>query len=206
LSFNGGADGASSFSTEDSQRSQLRGDAQHNAVSGAQPVRQLTWPPRGHDIHAKIKLAEAEALVSKGAPVFKGLALQAPNVSFRHSRFYAFAGMKDGKESLEASCEPSPLIGGMSFALEGPIEKLMPWETLEQPSMTVCFGTLPGTTTMNRWVSLISRHPRQRETNSIIVLRPMPLTTILDRLKFLEHGLDEQVSQKCVLDEFIILN
>ena len=160
----------------------------------AEPARQLIWPPKGLKLRSKLTFDEAEALVGRGAVVFKGFAHQTPNVPFKHSRFYAFAGMKDGSESLEASYKPSPLTEGMSFALAHAFEYLMPWETLEQPSMIMCFGALPGTISLNYWVGLATRKVPHSETTSDLISRPMELTTIMDRLRFLENGLDDTVS------------
>ena len=128
--------------------------------------------------------------------MFKGFEDQLSNTPFRHSRFYAFAGIRDEKKSLEISCKPPLLIEDMSFALAPAFERLMPWETLDQPSMTVCFGTLPGTMCLNYWVGSATRQLPQSETASDIISRPMELGTILDRLHFLEHGLNEDVSSQ----------
>ncbi len=196
LGSNNAADHTSSFGSQDSQSTQVKYNAQHDVVSTEQSLDQPTWPPEGLELVSKLSFDEAEAIVSKGAPSFKGFAFQTVNVPFRHSRFYAFAGMMDGKDSLEAAPELSPLTEGMSFALEGAYDSLMPWESLEQPSMTMCFGASPGTITLNQWVGLVARHLPPSETDSNVVLRPIPLVTVLDRLKFLESGLDEDVSLK----------
>ena len=172
----------------------MKGQAKHHAVPRTKPARQPTWPPKGLKLRSKLTFIEAEALVGKGAIVFKGFAHQTPNVPFKHSRFYAFAGMRDGSESLEASYKPVPLIEGMSFALAHAFEYLMPWETLEQPSMSVCFGASPGTISLNYWVSLATRRLPHSETTSDLISRPMELTTIMDRLQYLENGLDDTVS------------
>jgi len=192
-------DRTSSFDSQDSQRPQVTDDAQHDGMFGARSLQPLTWPPKGFDLRSKLSFDEAEAIVSKGAPSFKGFAFQTLNVPFRHSRFYAFAGMMDGNESLESSSKLSPLTEGMSFALDGAYESLMPWESLEQPSMTMCFGASPGTITLNHWVGLVARHLPSSETDSVVLFRPMSLKMVLDRLEFLEYGLDEDVSSKHIL-------
>ena len=183
-----------SSNSQSIHRSQVEDSNRRNGASGAQFVQELIWPPKGVDIRSKLSHDEAEAFVGNGTASFKGFAFQTPNVPFRHSRFYAFAGMKDGEESLEAFFKPSPLITEMSLALSQESESLMPWETLEQPSMTMCFGSLPGTITLNYWVGLAVRALPPSETTSNILVWPLELKTILDRLEFLEYGLDKNVS------------
>lgn len=198
LPSNNAVDLSSSFDSQDFQGSQVKDDTQHNGGYGAQSLQQLTWPPKGLELRSKFSFDEAQAIISKGAPLFKGFAFQTLNVPLRRSRFYAFAGMIDGNESLESLSKLSPLTEGMSFALEGAYESLMPWESLEQPSMTMCFGSSPGTVTLNHYVGLVARHLPPLVTDSAVLFRPMSLKTVLDRLKYLEHGLDKDVSPKYI--------
>jgi hypothetical protein len=67
-----------------------------------------------------------------------------------------------------------------------------PWETLEQPSYSFCFGKRPGTITLNHWVSLASVVPPSIALrDSGVVPREVELETILARLKELERGLED---------------
>ena len=160
-------------------------------------MQQPKWPPEGVDIRFKLSLEDAETLIGEGAAFFQGFAFQTLNVPFRHYRFYAFAGIRDGQQSLEALLKPFPLSRTMSLVLGQESESPMPWETLEQPSKTMCFGSSPGTITMNYWVGLAMRRLPPSETVSNILVRPLELVTILDRLEFLEGGLDQHVSSPC---------
>ena len=82
----------------------------------------------------------------------------------------------------------------MSLALDGTMDGPMPWETLEQPSFVLFFGVVPGTITLNNWVSTLGSPLIKLHTYLPTDTRDMALPSILERLSFAQYGLDPNVS------------
>lgn len=93
----------------------------------------------------------------------------------------------DGAEPYNAA------FTAMSFRLRGgPGSTLYPWETLEQPSLSFCYGYRPGTITLNHWVSLSGKpNPRIELRDPDVKPREVELSTILQRLIDLQGGFEE---------------
>ncbi|KAL8712871.1 MAG: hypothetical protein Q9220_003079 [cf. Caloplaca sp. 1 TL-2023] len=94
--------------------------------------------------------------------------------------------MSNGQQILEATSPITFLAGYMSFALDEDLEQPMPWDTLEQPSMSFCFGRFPGTVTLSRYIGSLNRSPTAVGTSSKVMLRKMDITQILDRMRVLQ--------------------
>ena len=72
----------------------------------------------------------------------------------------------------------------------------LPWETLEQPSLAFAYGRIPGTVTLNHWLSLSSAMPHAiplRDPGTP-ALRDVDLERIFRRLKEIEMGGEEEDS------------
>jgi hypothetical protein len=156
------------------------------------------WPLDG--LHARSYLTSEDAviLIGQGALHFEGSNFQAYHTSQPRTRYFAFAGVigKDGHPSL--SSRSGRLSPGFSLVLGGRVDKDQPWDTLEQPSMTMCFGKIPGSISLNRYVGRVNRPLKDKESNSLIERREMSMRDILDRLACLQHGLDLDVSYSLI--------
>lgn len=149
----------------------------------------MSWP---HSLSRESELSgeKAELLISRGALFFEGLPLQANHTLVRQPRFYATVSSAAAGKHLEAS---SDALADASLVLSG--------QPLEQPSMGQCFGAIPGTVTLNRYINTISgpRHPellhkygiQPRATDNLLVLQ---------RLHYLmRNGWDKDVSYETLL-------
>ena len=151
------------------------------------------WPPDGLNCKSHLTPEDAQTLIASGALSFEGFVAQAAHTSEEHKRYFAFADTADGSEDPRRLDTPLSSIG-QSLVLGSNVECDRPWETLEQPSMSLCFGSIPGSITLNRHVSSIAR-PRVVPTPvSSVIRRDMTLQKILERLCYLRGGLDDDVS------------
>lgn len=166
----------------------------HETIEPDAFVQASIWPPDGLHARSYLTPEDAVTLISQGALHFEGSDFQAHHTSQPRTRYFAFAGTKgkDGHPSL--SCRSSRVFPGFSLILGGHVNKDRPWDTLEQPSMTMCFGQIPGSISLNRHVGHISRPLKNEEPDSLIERREMSMRDILDRLACLQHGLDTDVS------------
>lgn len=148
----------------------------------------MSWPPRGLSRDSELSVQKAELLISKGVLFFEGLCLQANHTLTRRPRFYATARFADAGKPLED--QRGSTVADTSLVLGN--------QPLEQPSMGQCFGALPGTITLNRYINAINgpRHPeplprygiQPRATDNLLVLQ---------RLHYLmTNGWDKDVSQR----------
>jgi hypothetical protein len=158
------------------------------SIIQALPLRE--WPPP--ELHRNVlSQGKAMELIASGAPAFKG---SRRTIAHSSEEYYNLFAVCEGNGSAGSDCaEP---FNGMytvnSFRLQGPERPTEPWETLEQPSMSFCYGLRPGTCTLTFWVGLSGnpsppielREPDMRP-------REVELSTILDRLKYLEGGFEE---------------
>ncbi len=150
-------------------------------VSHATPPARTQWPPKGLKPTSKISAKDALTLICNGILSFGGSTSRANYNDGSHIRFYASVTLEllDGRHGMVDQLCQAP--ADMSLQLFDTIANAMPWETLEQPSMTFCFGLSPGTVTLNRYVSLINRpvpsvpFPQYtimaRQTDDLLVLR-----------------------------------
>lgn len=152
------------------------------------------WPPRGLDSLSQLSLEEAKNLVGEGALSFEGLIVQAIHTSFRQARRFATVGVGAAEDGIEAvgNSETSP--PDMSLALVDRPGHTKPSETLEQPSMTQCFGMLPGTVTLNHYINTMSRSSQPTNFPEYAILpRQTDSLLVLQRLHYLQGGLDADV-------------
>ena len=150
-------------------------------IGHATPPARTQWPPNGLKPTSSISAKDASALICNGILSFRGFTCRKNYNGALHIRFYAsvtleMLGGRHGK--VDHLCQAP---ADMSLQLFDTIANAMPWETLEQPSMTGCFGLLPGTVTLNRYVGL--KNPPvpsvpfpqytilARETDDLLVLR-----------------------------------
>ena len=150
----------------------------------------MSWPPHSLSWDSELSEENAELLIADGALFFNGLCLQANHTLVRQPRFYAAVSFAVAGKQLEASKPPGSSLPDASFVLSG--------QPLEQPSMVQCFGALPGTVTLNRYINAISG-PRQPDRLPEYDIQPRGTDDllVLQRLHYLmRNGLDEDVSEE----------
>lgn len=148
------------------------------------------WPPRGFNSAQTLNPQEAEDLICSGASTFKGYWDEIPNTPPGHDRFYAIMDADNSSRTDRARFQHDA-FKDVSLIITGPVDSTFPWISLEQPSMAYCFGRSPGTTTLNFRVSKSgSIHPVTKFAGNIKP-RKLKLLLILDRLRKLETGLEE---------------
>ena len=149
------------------------------------------WPPKGLSQRSQLSQERATALVCHGALLFEGLVLQAKHTTTQHLRFYATVAAEGAKADAVATEYTYYAPPDMSLVLLHSGGHALPWDTLEQPSMTNCFGPLPGTVTLNEYVNTVNRHVRPTKCAKYAVVPRKPAhVLVLQRLHFLQTGLD----------------
>ena len=150
-------------------------------VSHATPPARTQWPPKGLKPTSKLSAKDASVLICNGILSFQGLTCRASYNDAPYIRFYASVTLEmlGGRHGMVDQLCQAP--ADMSLQLFDTVANAMPWETLEQPSMTYCFGLLPGTVTLNCYVGLINwpvlsvPFPQYtivaRQTDDLLVLR-----------------------------------
>lgn len=149
------------------------------------------WPPPGLSKEDSISHGKAIKLIASGAPIFKGRKRSVPHASKGYFTLYAVRkGGEDIGDDRQALFDDA--FSASSFRMQGPGPALLPWETLEHPSMGFCYGRQPGTITLNHWVSLAGNpFPEIELRDPGIRPRYIEFSTILGRLIQLESGLEE---------------
>jgi hypothetical protein len=148
------------------------------------------WPPRGFSRYSDLSPQEADDIIRRGTLDFYGYYYDIPHASYGHYYFYSAArGHYGGTDRAHQS----DTFRDISLPLMGPGVSTKPWETLEQPSMSFCFGTSPGTLTLNHWVSSSGSTHAVVKVGSESRPKRISLLGILDRLRRLEDGLEEDV-------------
>ena len=152
---------------------------------------QTQWPPEGLKPTSKISAKHASSLICNGILSFRGLNARAdyndvPHICFHASVSLEMLGCRHGM--VDQFCQAP---ADMSLQLFDTIANAMPWETLEQPSMTYCFGMLPGTVTLNHYAGLINQpapsvpFPQYtilaRRTDDLLILRRLYALQDMDR-------------------------
>ncbi|KAH0541877.1 hypothetical protein FGG08_003682 [Glutinoglossum americanum] len=147
------------------------------------------WPPRGFFRHSDLSPKEADDIIRQGTLDFHGYYHSIPHASYGHYYFYSAArGLHDD----DTDCaHQSDTFRDISLPLMGPSTSTKPWETLEQPSMAFCFGTGPGTVTLNHWVACSGSTHAVVKVGSESRPRRVGFLGIIDRLRRLEDGLEE---------------
>ncbi len=156
------------------------------------------WPPDGLHARSYLTSEDAVTLIGQGVLHFEGSDLQAHHTSQPRNRYFAFAGATDKYGHPSLSSRSGRVFPGFSLVLGGHADKDRPWDTLEQPSMTMCFGEIPGSISLNRYVGRINRPLKDEESNSLVERREMSMRDILDRLACLQHGLDIDVGYSMI--------
>jgi hypothetical protein len=140
---------------------------------------------------ADLSQGKAMELIAAGVPVFQGHRRPIP---YAPDEYYLLYATCEGNGGIGTDRkEPSHgAFAAASFLLQGSEEAKHPWETLEQPSMEFCYGSRPGTVTLNHWVSLSGKPHFALELRDLGVKpREVDFSTILERLIFLENGFEE---------------
>lgn len=152
-----------------------------------------SWPPTGFDLSDSLSHTRAHELIASGTPVFSGHKL--PVVYAGKEYFHLFAThMIDGENEREEV--DTQIIMAASLRFQGTGAPVYPWETLEQPSMAFCYGSLPGTVQLNYWVNLSSQIPKCEGFFDLdIKSRELTLAVIIERLINLERKTEEEMSE-----------
>lgn len=140
-------------------------------------------------------MQKAELLISKGVLFFEGFCLQATHTLTRQLRFNATVSFAAGGKPLEDSSHNGSTLADTSLVLGD--------QPLEQPSMGQCFGALPGTITLNRYINANSG-PRHQEplTKYGILPRATDNLLVLQRLHYLMTNCwDKDVSDRKILTD-----
>lgn len=149
------------------------------------------WPPEGMSSREELTLGPAMRLISRGVPAFKGHKRPIPHASDDFYALFATAAGNKGDDTDAANPHDS-LTQLMTLRLVGALPATYPWETLEQPSYSFCFGRRPGTITLNHWVTMTSVLPPSIALRDAGVLpRETTLERVLERLRELERGLED---------------
>lgn len=157
------------------------------------------WPPSDYESDEELPLGKAMELICKGCPVFKGHKRPIPRSNSdlldddndNYYLTYATVAGNKGKDNDGVNLHNS-MIQLMTMRTMGPGTALQPWATVEQPSYTFYFGSLPGTVTLNQWATTASAWPPPAGTKDSGVLpRDTNLVHIFRRLKELELGLED---------------
>ena len=149
------------------------------------------WPPSGMSSREELTLGPAMQLIERGVPAFKGYKRPIPHVSDHYYALFATAAGNRGDET-DAANQHDSMTQLMTLRLVGSGPATYPWETLEQPSFSFCYGRRPGTITLNHWASMASVLPPSISLRDPGILpRETDLEKVLERLKELEKGLEE---------------
>ncbi|KAF2146013.1 uncharacterized protein K452DRAFT_348667 [Aplosporella prunicola CBS 121167] len=153
------------------------------------------WPPDDYTLDSAMDLAEAEDIVCAGASTFKGFLDDAPAAPPGHYRFYAV--MENEHSGRNDRClHQHEAFKDSSLTLTGPADSAYPWVALEQPCMAYCFGRRPGTTTLNYRVSKSGSIQPTLKYGAEVKPRKIKLLHILDRLRDLERGFEDDAPEE----------
>ncbi|TVY25914.1 hypothetical protein LHYA1_G005244 [Lachnellula hyalina] len=146
------------------------------------------WPPEGFTRDGSLTQGKAMELIASGTPVFKGSRRPVPNFPDAYHLYATFGGNAESDSAIPFNAA----FTACSFRPQDPGPVQHPWETLEQPSMAFCYGTRPGTITLNHWASTFGKPNLDIElAEPDIKPREVELSTILERLIYLEGGFEE---------------
>ncbi|KAF4623988.1 hypothetical protein G7Y89_g14188 [Cudoniella acicularis] len=149
------------------------------------------WPPEGLERDGSLSQGKAMELIAAGVPVFKGVKHTIPHASNQFYNLYATCEGNGGAGSDRGDPFTAAFTAD-SFRLQSSEPAVYPWETLEQSSLAFCRGPRPGTVTLNHWVSLSgSPNPAIELREPGMKPRDVDLSTILERLIYLEGGFEE---------------
>lgn len=147
------------------------------------------WPPQGYSHESVLDPAEAQNLICNGASVFNGFVDEIPNVPDL-CRFFAMSQSEHNRSADRADLQHEA-FEDISLDLAGSGTTSDPWLSLEQPSMSSCFGKFPGTTTLNYWVGKSGCLEIPMQCKTQVCPKTIKLLQILDRLRDLENGIEK---------------
>ncbi|KAL2066205.1 hypothetical protein VTL71DRAFT_2276 [Oculimacula yallundae] len=159
-------------------------------IPAPQPLTE--WPPSEYTRHATLSQGKAMELIASGVPVFKGIRHSIPHAADMYYHLYATC-VGNGGVGSDVGDIYNEAFAANSMKVQSLEKAVYPWETLEQPSMSFCHGVKPGTITLNHWVSLSGNiNPPIELRDPGVVPREVDLSTILERLIYLEGGFEEE--------------
>lgn len=149
------------------------------------------WPPAGLNNSEDLSREAATRLIAAGAPIFEGTKRSIPHASDEYYNLYA-ACKGNGDTGGDCGDVFTGAFEVDSMSIHHSKSASHPWETLEQPSMAFYYGTRGGEITLNHWISM-SRHvnPPIELRDPGVKPREVELSTILNRLIYLENGFEE---------------
>lgn len=151
------------------------------------------WPPNSYRQDDSLTPQAAEDLICAGASTFKGYWDEIPNAPEGYDRFYAVMDNEHQSRTDRAPFQQNA-FRDMSMNMVGVEDSQFPWLSLDQPCMAYAFGKSAGTTTLNYWVSKSGSGNPPIKYAGEVRPRRLKLLQILDRLRQLEDGLEEDVS------------
>ncbi|CEJ85538.1 hypothetical protein VHEMI03803 [[Torrubiella] hemipterigena] len=167
----------------------VRDTPELRSVSPPTPLTE--WPPHGFTMDEELLQDAAVGLIAYGAPSFRGRKRPIPHAPEDFYALYATPSNGSNRESDRANLNDL-MAQLMTFRMQGPGQAKAPWETLEQPSCSFMFGQRRGTVTLNHWTSLGGKTPESiMLRDSGVLPRPMDLFQVLERLRELQAGLED---------------
>lgn len=162
-----------------------------SSISATAPLEDtISWPPKGLNHQSVLSLDEAVALVARGAICFEPILAIANHGAQHDVHIYPLLGFINGLQIREATSPAAILADCMSFPLDGAVDMPEPWSTLEQPSMTLCFGRFPGTVTLTRYLGMLNCQTASVDSPPKAMLHEIDFYQITDRLRYLQDVKD----------------
>ncbi|KAL8726645.1 MAG: hypothetical protein Q9166_006604 [cf. Caloplaca sp. 2 TL-2023] len=163
-----------------------------------------TWPPSGLTESSTLTLDKAMDLVVDDAVIFDANFKDAYHTTSNVAHYFALLHLGNGTPIFEATSTLAMLANEMTFSLNEDLVEPVPWRSLEEPSMTCCFGRFPGTITLNRYLGS-SNHfgPFIKHDSVHAKLMQIGLFHILQRLLFLQAG--SNLAFRSTVQEFYFL-
>ena len=150
----------------------------------------VEWPPRGLRKGDRLGLQQAENLIGRGAAIFNGYC---ERTSLGRGRFYAVV-RNQLSSATDESRSSAQVTKYMSATLAGVPVPEHPWRSLEQPSLLSCFGNVPGSVSLNYWLGRFGDNQLAFEHGRGLKTRDVGLLWLLQRIQYLEFGLETEVS------------
>lgn len=166
----------------------------HDAYEERQEPRKFrrsrAWPPRGYDKTSLLSSQEAKELISHGASSFRGLIHESPHAPGTY-RFFAVMDTESDFRSDRAPFQDES-FAAITLPITGQADAKFPWCSLEQPCMGYAFGRSPGTTTLTYYIGQFGTPKCPLKYASKARPRKMKLIAILERLRDLEMGFEDE--------------
>ncbi|KAI9893671.1 MAG: hypothetical protein M1814_005886 [Vezdaea aestivalis] len=177
--------------TEDEQSEDFdRDDDESSSRPTSETPSTPQWPPAGFTDSDSLSPTEAQQFICHGAANFFGHYDQVPHAIKGHYRFFATCG-KHTDQLTDRAILSNETYKSASLRLTGGRNVIEPWETLDQPCIVFSFGRLPGTGTLNSWISSSGSLLPVVTVDSKVKSKKPSLIRILERMRVLEDGLEE---------------